>query len=60
MAGKTIAEARIKQRDDAKAAKAGKATPAGAASLTALATSPVSSIIDARILPSMSAAEISE
>ena len=68
MAGKTVAEARAKQRDDAKVAKESKesanAAPTNAeahfSALTSLSTSPISSIIDARILPSMTVADISE
>ena len=69
MAGKTVAEACAKQREDMKNVKNPAATftnpPTAVAeahlvALTSLSTSPISSIIDARILPSMTAADISE
>ena len=69
MAGKTVAEAWAKQREDAKIAKGSSTTSATTSAavaeahfsaLTSPSTSPVSSIIDARILPTMTAADISE
>ena len=64
MAGKTVSEARAKHKEDqkAKSAPSSSAVVAEAhfANLTALSTSPISSIIDARIHSSMTAADISE
>ena len=59
-----MSEARAKHREDQKA-KSGSSSSAAIAeahysSLTALSTSPISSIIDARVHSSMSAADISE
>ena len=69
MAGKSVADARAKQREDAKSARGSASVSANAtasvaeahfSALTLLSTSPISSVIDARVLPSMTAANISE
>ena len=69
MAGKTVAEAQAKQCEDAKIAKGSSSASAGNSAavaeahfsaLTSLSTSPISSIIDACILPTMTAADLSE
>ena len=69
MAGKSVADARVKQREDAKSARGSASVSANTtasvaeahfSALTSLSTSPISSVIDARVLPSMTAADISE
>lgn len=68
MAGMTVAEAHTKQREDLKAKKDSSVTVATSSSsaeahfsaLTSLSTSPISSIIDARVHHSMTAADISK
>ena len=64
MAGKTVSEARAKYKEDMKAKSSSLSSAAIAeahfSALTALSTSPISSIIDARVHSSMTAADISE